>query len=391
MKTLIKSLFAMLVILVGLIYWTNNYVTARSKSLVSLAPAPKVPPAEKTIKIGLMLDTSNSMDGLIDQAKSQLWRIVSELSKAKVDGTTPRLQIALYEYGNDNLSRSSGYVRKVTSLTTDLDLISKELFALKTNGGDEYCGEVITAGLDELEWGSSLSDLKLIYIAGNESFAQGYYDYQDACEDAIKKDIKVNTIYCGPYSEGIELNWKDGARIGDGSYISIEQDRKTTYIETPYDNDIAEYNNKLNDTYLYYGSHGLSSKNNQLEQDNNARNYGTSNTAFRVMSKTSSNYSNSHWDLVDHSKTQKFDIKEIESQYLPEEMRKMTEEERLAHIKKMDAKRESIKKELQSINLKREEYIEKKRKELGADSNSLDEAMLKALREAAKEKNFTFE
>ena len=34
------------------------------------------------IKVALLLDTSNSMDGLIDQAKAQLWQIVNELSYA---------------------------------------------------------------------------------------------------------------------------------------------------------------------------------------------------------------------------------------------------------------------------------------------------------------------
>ena len=32
------------------------------------------------IKVALLLDTSNSMDGLIDQAKAQLWDVVNELS-----------------------------------------------------------------------------------------------------------------------------------------------------------------------------------------------------------------------------------------------------------------------------------------------------------------------
>ena len=35
------------------------------------------------IKLALILDTSNSMDGLIDQAKNQLWKIVMELAKTK--------------------------------------------------------------------------------------------------------------------------------------------------------------------------------------------------------------------------------------------------------------------------------------------------------------------
>ncbi len=38
------------------------------------------------VQVALLLDTSNSMDGLINQAKSQLWRIVNEFAKARKDG-----------------------------------------------------------------------------------------------------------------------------------------------------------------------------------------------------------------------------------------------------------------------------------------------------------------
>jgi hypothetical protein len=71
-------------------------------------------PKKKKIKLALLLDTSNSMDGLIDQAKAQLWNIVNELSKAKYDTTKPEMEIALYEYGNDWISAKEQYVRMVT-------------------------------------------------------------------------------------------------------------------------------------------------------------------------------------------------------------------------------------------------------------------------------------
>jgi hypothetical protein len=51
--------------------------------------------AEETrplIQIAILLDTSNSRDGLIAQAKTQLWKIVNELTTAKKDGQTPELQ-----------------------------------------------------------------------------------------------------------------------------------------------------------------------------------------------------------------------------------------------------------------------------------------------------------
>src|SRR5215217_6555899 len=78
---------------------------------------------DQTIMIALLLDTSNSMDGLIDQAKSQLWKIVNEVAAAKSgDGKQPKIKIALYEYGNDGLPASEGHIRQVSALTEDLDV-----------------------------------------------------------------------------------------------------------------------------------------------------------------------------------------------------------------------------------------------------------------------------
>src|SRR5918993_4131129 len=67
-------------------------------------------PDEQAIMLALLLDTSNSMDGLIDQAKSQLWKIVNEVAAAKTgDGKQQNIKIALYEYGNDGLSSDEGF------------------------------------------------------------------------------------------------------------------------------------------------------------------------------------------------------------------------------------------------------------------------------------------
>src|SRR5690349_20225863 len=108
-----------------------------------IKPAPATPAKKPLVQIAVLLDTSGSMQGLIEQAKGQLWKIVNEFLKAKQDGQTPEVQVALYEYGKTSLSRDSGWIRQIVPLSTDLDKISEELFALKTNGGDEYCGWVI--------------------------------------------------------------------------------------------------------------------------------------------------------------------------------------------------------------------------------------------------------
>jgi hypothetical protein len=184
--------------------------------------------------MALLLDTSNSMDGLIDQAKSQLWKIVNEVAAAKsADGRQPNIKLALYEYGNAGLSSNEGYIRQVSALTEDLDAMSEKLFSLSTNGGNEFCGQVIKTALNQLAWTASNADLKMIFIAGNEPFTLGSISYELACGAAKGKGVVVNTIYCGDSNDGIALSWKRGAELTGGTFMSIEQNTRTVYVPTP--------------------------------------------------------------------------------------------------------------------------------------------------------------
>ena len=223
------------------------------------------------VKIALLLDTSNSMDGLINQAKAQLWDIVNQFSYAKCGkGHTPGLQIALYQYGNDALSSREGYIQQVIGFSSDLDEISEKLFSLSTNGGEEFCGQVIQTSLRQLDWGKNPDNLKMIFIAGNEPFTQGKLNYRDAVTNAKEKDIIVNTIFCGNYQQGISTDWKKGATLTGGEYMAIDHNKRVVHIDTPYDDIIIKLNSKLNSTYISYGAAGSAKLQLQSRQDDNA-------------------------------------------------------------------------------------------------------------------------
>jgi len=341
------------------------------------------------IQIALLLDTSNSMDGLIDQAKSQLWKIVNEMATAKFNGETPNLEIALYEYGNDGLSAREGYIRQIAQMTTDLDKISEDLFALKTNGGSEFCGQVIDVSLKQLLWSESNDDLKMIFIAGNEPFNQGGVDYKQSCKKAIAKGIIVNTIFCGNYQQGINTFWKDGADLADGKYMNIDQDKKVVHIPTPYDNAIVQLNNDLNKTYIGYGSQGKKMKERQVTQDVNASSMGAGSYANRAMSKSSKMYKNEQWDLVDAVDEDEEKLDKITDDELPTELKGKTKGEVKKYVEKKKKEREKINEQIQILDKKRTKYIADKRKE-SAEELSLDNVMIKTVKDQAKKKNYKF-
>lgn len=346
--------------------------------------------AHSKIKVALILDTSNSMDGLIDQAKSQLWKIVNELSSCKYDSMDPKLEIALYEYGNDGLPMREGYIRLVTPFTHDLDLISEKLFALRTDGGSEYCGQVIGISLKQLYWGEKKEDLRMIFIAGNEPFNQGNVSYHEVCKSAKQKDIIVNTIFCGNFNEGINTHWKDGAYIGGGEYMNIDQDCKYVYIPSPYDDRIFHLNKKLNDTYIGYGMKGAAYKLRQEEQDQNAEEMSEYSAIQRTASKSSNKYSNSEWDIIDAYEADNEIINKLETADLPNEMKGMSDTEKVKYIEKKQKERAEITDEIKVLSTKRDKFVSEQQNNT-ENQNMLDQAIIDAVKKQALAKNYTFE
>ena len=345
-------------------------------------------PSKQFIKVALLLDTSNSMDGLIDQAKAQLWEIVNELSYAKCDDAKPNLQIALYEYGNDRLNSEEGYIRQVLAFSNDLDEISKQLFSLTTNGGEEYCGHVIKTSLNQLNWGTNADDLKLIFIAGNEPFTQGKISYKDAAKMAHNKDVTVNTIFCGDYDQGISSYWKEGADLAHGNYMAINHNHATTYVASPYDDKILILNQRLNKTYVAYGSAGVKKMEMQAEQDTNAQGYSEANAVSRAVSKSSHLYKNDSWDLVDAEKEKSFKYEDLKDKDLPEELKGKSKEQIKTYVTKKSNERLEIQEEIQQLNEKRRLFITNQQKE---DSNSLESALVNAIKTQARNKNYKWE
>jgi hypothetical protein len=342
------------------------------------------------IKVALLLDTSNSMDGLIEQAKSRLWNIINAITTLKYQGKEPVIEIALYEYGNDGLSQQSNYIRQVAPLTTDLDLISEKLFALRTNGGNEYCGAVISEAVKKLSWGDGNTDMKLIYIAGNEEFSQGGINYKESVADALHHSIYVNTIFCGNKMEGINTNWKDGADRGGGKYFNIDANKQVTFIETPYDAQIEACDIRINKTYISYGSQGRAKKSNQAVQDNNAKSINKSNYTERAVSKSKTAYENSSWDIVDRVKKDKDAVRKIKDEDLPAELKGKSKPEIETIIAEKTKEREVIQKEIAALSVKRQQYIDEQNKK-NPGKDDLGEAINRSIRELAVKKGYALQ
>jgi hypothetical protein len=319
-----------------------------------------------------------------------LWDIVNELGRAK---PKPYLRVALYAYGTPAYGASSGYVRKEIDLTDDLDSVYAKLTALHTNGGDEYVARVVRAGTIDQPWSTQKDALKIIVVAGNEPATQDpKYRTADVCKDAITRGIVINTIFCGSPNSPEAGGWREVARAADGQFASIDQDNGTVVVSTPFDQKLVELSGTINDTYVAYGAQAGEGRFRQAAADQATLAASPSAAASRAAAKSSGQYRNSRWDLVDAREQKDFSLEKLKEAELPAEMQKMSLEERKTYLDDMAKKREGIQKEINELNAKRQNYISEETRKSGKSTDkAFDAAMLAAIRVQAEKRNFTFD
>ncbi len=370
---------------------TPNDTTSHNSD-PAIAPIQMPSPAEgPTIQIAILLDTSSSMDGLIDQARSRLWSVVNSLDSATFHGAAPRFEVALYEYGNDGLAREHGHLRRIVGFTPELDTVSKALFALQTNGGSEYAPLAIDRALDELEWKSGEGVMRVVYVAGNESFEQGPAQWRQVMAEAKSKGIVVNAIYCGGDEDHEATAWRDAATVAGGRFFAIDKDHVAAYVPAPQDPAIAELGAAINGTYIPYGTDGVAGLENQREQDDNNMHVGMSSLVDRTLTKGSSYYKNPSWDLVDALEGQTVDIEKLDQGALPEALRGLDKDELAAHVAARKAERAAIQAKLAELRTEREAFLAETQGAGTPSAQSLDRAMITALHEHARTSGFTLE
>lgn len=335
------------------------------------APPPRV-------QIALLLDNSGSMQGLIDQARSQMWKVVNEFATAKQKGRRMRLELALYEYGDGP--------KRLSPFTANLDKVSEQLFGLGIRGGDEYCGQVIQLATQELEWSGNPDDLKLLYIAGNEPFTQGPVAPHAAISAARKRGIVVNVIHADTQGDA---TWAQGATLAGTSLMEINHNAKVAAVVAPQDQELAALGAKLNATYVGYGDQGSAGLARQQAMDVAARRAAPASSAERVVSKGTANYVNDEWDLVDAKKAGKVALAKMKAEQLPAEMRGMDEAQREAFVAEKAKQRAELQKQIAELSEARKRYLAEQERAAPVPS-TLDKAMIDSVHTAAEAKAISF-
>lgn len=388
----LNKLFAssLLIMSATTLMFSKKPPVTNTNAVATAAPHSPTPPATKKVQVAVLLDVSNSMDGLIEQAKAQLWNMVGVLGKATCNDVAPTVELALYEYGRPTNDARSGYVKQINYFTRDLDEVSRNLFRLTTNGGDEYCGHVMYSSLTSLEWDNNPDNYKVIFIAGNEDFLQGDIPFTKACAEAKKKGVIINTIYCGDRMQGIKEHWNLGSECGVGSFTNINQNATVVDIPTPYDTILFQLNIQLNGTYIGYGKAGRANTMKQAEVDQLNYSSNKAAAAQRVSVKGKKQlYNNSTWDLVDASQDDAGIVDKVELNTLPDNLKTKSRSEIKQIVSAKSKERTAIQKEIAEVSVKREAFIaaEKARRSTKASEQTLESEIEKIIRQQAKKYN----
>ncbi len=356
-----------------------------------ISPTPCDPPAfhapaAQAIDLVICLDTSGSMQGLIDSARAKLWDIVSELSNVQ---PTPQLRVGLLTYGSPNTSSADkGWIVRQIGLTSDLDAVYERMMAMSITGGDEFVGWVLNDAVNTMDWSPDPSALKLIFVAGNESADQAAHqaNFRNVGSMAIAKGIKINAIYCGSHQQGLSEKWDQVARCGGGVFSSIDMQTATAQVATPYDDALLKLNIELNATYVPFGKEGRIGAARQISADASAESVGIASAPSRVAAKATVLYKNEKWDLVDAALDKDFKLEEIKEADLPAYMQKMAPKKRVDHLAQQRTLRARVQSKIQKVGRRRRTFLRKEKSKSSSGKQGLDEALIKTIRKQAAEK-----
>jgi Mg-chelatase subunit ChlD len=358
------------------------------------------------VEVVFCLDTTGSMGGLIDAAKSKIWAICNQIAGGK---PTPRLRVGLVAFRD----RGDAYVTKVHDLTDDLDAVYANLMAFKAEGGGDFpesVNQALNESVTKIGWGKGKRTLKIIFLVGDAPPHMDYPDdvkYPQTCKLAVTKDIIINTIQCGDHPE-TKKYWQEICRLAEGSYVQIDaKGGPIVAVATPFDDELAKINTELARSTLTYGRREHRAKGDARKEAvlampkaaaaDRAAFSGRTATApsgpgmggfgggFAPLSGT--------YDLLSAVKDGKVKLKELKKDELPEEMKKLSLKEQEAYLAKVEQRRKDLNTKAADLAKKRGDFIAAKLREDSKNRarDSFDGQVLTILQRQAGRVNIRYE
>jgi hypothetical protein len=381
-------------ILLTLLCATLLYLRAADLPSPATATSTADAPAKRRIEVCFVLDTTGSMGGLIEGAKQKIWSIANAIIAAE---PAPEVSFGLVGYRD----RGDAYVTKITPLSTDIDAVYGDLRNFQADGGGDT-PESVNQALDEavhkLAWSQDRNVLKIIFLVGDAPPHMDYADgpdYRTVCEDALKRDLLINTVQCGSLAGTREV-WTDIARRGEGRFVALEQSGNMVVVDTPFDKELTELNRQMGTTMVGYGSaavqQSVSAK--QAASEASAPAATASRLVYNLASGGARGGRSMQGDgeLLDALKDGKVTLDKIDRNQLPEDLRKLDDAQLKARVEELRVQRAEFLKKIAELSRQREAFLAAEQKRLAAagKGDSFDEKVVETLRAEALKKNINY-
>jgi hypothetical protein len=342
------------------------------------------------VEVAFVLDTTGSMGGLLEGAKRKIWSIATSVVDTNPDADIRIGLVAYRDIGDE-------YVTRTFDLTTDIQDIYANLLDLKARGGGDWpesVNEALDIAVNKLQWSKGDDVRRIVFLVGDAPPHMDYAQdtkYPKTLAVAKQRDIVVNAVLAGN-ARDTERVWQDIAQLGDGRFIPIPQDGgELVVIETPYDDDIIILQKDINGTVIPYGPKKLQKrveeKTRQLSQVAAAAPASASDMAsyLNKRAKVSSEAVTGDGDLVSAVASGRTTLGSVKDEELPDELRKLTPEQREAELDRQTQTRKTLNEKLAVLVQKRDAFVaDKRRAAAPARTSSFDRAVEDTLKAQLK-------
>ncbi len=356
-----------------------------------------VPPAARAegetkpkVEVVFVLDTTGSMSGLIAGAKVKIWKIVNQIVSGK---PVPEVRVGLVAYRD----RGDEYVTKMVPLTGDLDAVYTALTGFVADGGGdgpESVNQALAEAVAKPDWSRDDRTLRIIYLVGD---APPHMDYADdvkfpvTCEAAARAGIIVNTVQCGAAGETTPV-WQEIARKAEGRFVQIDQGGGMTAVASPYDARIAELSDRLSAGAVFYGDREARDA---ASESLDGAEKGVAEAPAEAKAERAGFRAKAgllgEADLVGLLERGDLKIEDLDEEKMPEAIRKLTPEERKAHLTRLVEERKALRAELIELDRKRAEHVKAELAKAGTTGDAFDEQVLQALKEQARKVGLSYD
>jgi len=349
-------------------------------------PQPAQPVASPRVEVGFVLDTTGSMGGLIDGAKQTIWSIANAIATGEPH---PDISMGLIGYRD----RGDDYVTTLTPLTEDLDAVYSTLMGFSAGGGGdgpESVNQALHEAITNISWSDDRPTLRMIYLVGD---AEPHMDYDqdvpftESARLAAERGIIINTIQCGASPTTADV-WQQIARAAEGEYFAIAQDGGVDVIATPFDTELSELGSQLGQTVVGYGD--AATQREQEARQDRAAGLDASAPAPAAAERAIYNASGAgganllgRQELVDAVQTGQVKLEELPPEQLPENMRDMSMDERVAYVEQQGERRAEIQTRINEIGVQRQDFLAQERAR-SVGEGGFDQKVIEALRRQAE-------